>query len=97
MKNELEKELHQRGTAELSKNGIVTQVTQALSETKDGVEYLIFGELKKSKIIPIDEACAKCHFWEGKFSNFKLCQVKAGEDGKARGFTNLICPKQFVE
>jgi hypothetical protein len=96
MEKELEKELNQRGTAEIS-GGIVNQVTQALDENDAEVEFLLFGEKVKQKIIPIDEACAKCDFWKGQFATEKECQECQAEDAKARGFQKLICPEQFVD
>ena len=85
-------ELEERGTAEIS-NGMVTQVTQAISESKTEVEFLIFGELKKQGIIPIEEACARCdHCY---FATIKECQEHQARDGRARGFLILICPQQL--
>jgi hypothetical protein len=52
MDNNLRKELENRGTAEIV-DGQVLQVTQALNETEEKVEYLIFGKLQESKIILI--------------------------------------------
>jgi hypothetical protein len=95
-KNELAKELGQRGTAEIG-NGVVNQVTQALDEAESEITFLIFGEKKTQKIIPIDEACAKCNFWEGKFTTTTLCQNFQSGDAKARGFNKLVCPQQFKE
>lgn len=93
--DELIKELNTRGTAEIS-NGVVTQVTQALDETDTHVDYLLFGELKHSPIIPIEQACAKCDFWLGKYNSTSECQVSQKEDAEARGFHKMICPNQFV-
>lgn len=94
-KEDLARELEQRGTAEIV-NGVVVQATQAIDETTDRAKVLMFGELKERSIIPINEACAKCTFWEGKFANFKECQKRQGKDANARGFSIVICPKQFV-
>jgi hypothetical protein len=55
MKDSLEKELQARGTAEVS-NGIVNQVTQAIDESKNNVEMIVFGEKIKKGIIPIEQA-----------------------------------------
>jgi hypothetical protein len=94
MDDELKKELQKRGTAEIS-NGIVTQVTQAISESDKEVTFLIFGEMRKQGIIPIDEACAKCdHCY---FRTIKQCQTHQKRDAVARGFNNLICPQQFIK
>ena len=91
---ELRKELGQRGTAEIS-NGLVTQITQAISESDTEVEFIQFGILKKQGVIPIDQACAKCSFWKGKFDTINVCrQVQAG-DAQARGFHKVICPNQL--
>ena len=97
MENELKKELEQRGTAEFSSGGIITQVTQALNEIPSEVEYLIFGKLQKQAIIPIAVVCAKCDFWENKFSDITTCQQSQKKDAEARGFFKMICPNQFVE
>ena len=91
---ELRDELTKRGTAEIV-NGQVCQITQALDETSDTAKFLIFGELKEQKTIPIDEACAKCDFWKDKFSTTKLCQERQAKDARARGFRQLICPSQL--
>lgn len=89
----LENELKQRGTAEIT-DGIINQVTQAVDETETEVKFLIFGELKSQGIIPIDEACAKCdHCY---FGTVKECQEHQAKHGRARGFTKLICPQQFI-
>ena len=93
MKDELDKELELRSTAEIS-DGVVNQVTQALDETKNAAKFLVFGELKEQGIIPIDEACAKCdHCY---FDTVKACQERQGRDARARGFNQVICPQQFV-
>ena len=90
----LAKELKQRGTAEVL-NGVVTQVTQAIEEKDSEVSYLMFGELKKQGIIPIDEACAKCDHCH--FKTIRECQTFQKKEGSARGFNQLICPQQFKE
>lgn len=95
MKEELQKELEKRGTAEIS-NGQVVQVTQALSETDKEVDFLMFGERRKQKIIPIDEACAKCTR-NYRFKTKKDCQGFQAKDGKARGFNTMICPQQLAK
>jgi len=92
---ELQKELEARGTAEISK-GQVVQVTQALSETDTEVDYLIFGERRQEKIIPIDEACAKCTR-NYRFKTKKDCQDVQAKEGKARGFNTMICPQQLAK
>lgn len=92
----LEGELSKRGTADVS-SGVVNQVTQAISESESEVEFLVFGELQKKSIISIDKACANCKFWKGKLSSVKLCQERQAKDARARGFTKLICPEQFVD
>lgn len=92
----LMRELQRRGTAEIS-NGIVNQITQAVDEKEGEAQFLIFGEMTTRHIRPIVEACAKCTFWKGKFANIQLCQTKQQKDSKARGFSKLICPHQFIE
>lgn len=92
---ELAKELQKRGTAEIS-DGFVTQVTQALNETDTEADYIIFGERQKQKIIPIDEACAKCDFWKKINKTILECQAFQKQDAVARGFNKVICPEQFV-
>ncbi len=93
MKKELTEELRNRGTAEIS-DGVVTQVTQALDEGKTEVEFLMFGELRKQQIIPIEEACAKCdHCY---FPTIQQCQERQAKDARARGFNEVICPQQFT-
>ena len=92
--SELREELEKRETAEIV-NGKVCQVTQALDETEDTAKFLLYGELKEEKTIPIDEACAKCGFWKGRFKSEKLCQERQGKEAKARGFYKVICPNQF--
>lgn len=93
MVDKLKKELDQRSTAEISE-GIVNQVTQAIDEGGTEASYLMFGEMRKQGIIPIDEACAKCdHCY---FNTVKECQERQGGDAKARGFNKVICPQQFT-
>lgn len=96
IKRQLVEELQKRGTAEIV-NGEVCQVTQALDEKDDSVTYLLFGELREQRTIPIDEACSKCGFWKGKFGSERLCQQRQARGAKARGFQQLICPAQLVE
>lgn len=95
MKRDLEQELRQRGTAEVSEDGTVTQVTQALSETKNEVTLLVFGELKKIKIRSIEEVCP-CAMAKH-FKTKEDCQSSQREDAKARGFLQVICPEQFID
>lgn len=96
-KNELEKELEKRGTAEIS-NGQVLQVTQALDEQTDKVKLSIFGEIQEKRIMPIDKACSKCpNKFYRHFKSIKDCQERQKKDALARGFTQLICPEQFIE
>ncbi len=96
MNKKLIRELEQRGTAEIS-DGVISQVTQAIDESESRVSFLQFGELKSQGIIPIEEACSKCDFWEGKFANTQMCQEVQTGGAKARGFNKLICSNQFVE
>ena len=94
MKNDdIIRELKQRGTAEVV-NGEVVQATQAIDETGESVKYLMFGELREQGIIPIGEACAKCGHC--RFDTIKECQEFQGKDARARGFTQVICPSQFI-
>ena len=85
-------ELKQRGTAEIS-NGKVVQVTQALNETENSVEFLIFGEIKKQGIIPLAEACTKCD--HSYFATVDECQARQRKDAIDRGFSKLVCPNQL--
>ena len=96
MGEELIEELEKRGTAEIV-NGQVCQVTQALDETEGTAKFLIFGQLQERKTIPIDEACAKCDFWKGRYENVEQCQERQAKEGRARGFRKVICPEQFVK
>ena len=91
--SELGKELNKRGTAEVS-NGQVVQITQAIEETSDKVKYLMFGELREQEIMPVEQACAKCDHCH--FKTAKECQEFQAKEGRARGFTKLICPQQFI-
>jgi len=93
-REELEKELVLRGTAEIS-NGTVNQITQAIDEKKDEVEYLIFGELRKQGIISITEACSKCSHCH--LDTVEKCQERQVKDARARGFTQMVCPEQFKD
>jgi hypothetical protein len=97
MKKDLEKELEQRGTAEIS-NGIVTQVTQALDEKPDKVKMLVFGEQVEKGIIHIEQACAKCKDnYYVKLGGKDKCREFQKKDAEARGFSNLVCPNQFID
>lgn len=89
---ELQKELEERETAEIS-NGVVNQVTQALDESDAKVKYLIFGEQVEQGIIPIDQACAACDHCH--FDTVELCRDKQSKDARVRGFNEIICPKQM--
>ena len=92
---DLLKELSKRGTAEVSSDGVVNQVTQAIDEKPNKVRLLIFGELQEQSIVSIEEACSKCdHCY---FPTVKQCQEQQKVDVVARGFNNLICPSQFIE
>ena len=93
MPEELAKELEQRGSAEIS-NGVVNQITQALDEKETEATFLMFGEIKTESIISIDEACAKCPSLV-KDDTVEECQERQGKDARARGFTRIICPRQF--
>ena len=92
---ELRKELEARGTAELSEEGIVTQVTQAIEEKDGTARMLVFGEMTEYKYKPIDEVCAVCK--EVHFGSIKACQEAQAQDARARGFTKIICPNQFIK
>lgn len=92
MKEELSKELKKRGTAEII-NGEVYQATQAIDENKTEASFLMFGERVTKGIIPIDEACAKCD--HPHFDTVEACQERQDRDARARGFSEVICPKQF--
>jgi hypothetical protein len=95
---DLQIELEKRGTAEVSSDGIVNQVTQALDESDTKVKLLIFGELQEKVIIPIAQACGKCESWKGYGDkSIQNCQSRQKKDAQARGFRKLICPKQFVD
>jgi hypothetical protein len=93
---DIQRELEQRGTAEISSGG-VSQVTQAIDEGENSVKFLCFGELREQKIKPIEETCAVCDFWKGKFNTVAECQESQKKDAEARGFHKLICPEQFIE
>jgi uncharacterized OB-fold protein len=94
MDKELLDELTKRGTAEVV-DGKVVQITQALDEQPDKVKYTMFGELKENGIIPIAEACAKCNHKH--FPTVEECQKVQKKDAEARGFHEVVCPKQFIE
>ena len=72
---------------------LIQPATQAYVETEDTVTYSILGEARASKIIPIDECCARCdHIYYGSIDK---CQEEQGKDAKARGFNKVVCPQQF--
>ena len=96
MKEELKKELEHRGTAEIS-NGVVNQVTQAINESPTETTLLIFGQLKTLKIKPIDECCKVCDFIAKREKGIKYCRDFQKKDAEARGFHQMICPKQFID
>ena len=81
---------------EVTKAGILP-ATQAIDDSGEEARYLMFGELRKEKIIPIEEACSKCVFWKGKFDSVEKCQIFQKKDAEMRGFTKVICPDQFSE
>ena len=85
------------GVYEVFKDGKIQPATQGLVEHKDKVAYRVFGGNRVSRIIPIDEVCAECDFWKEKFASVEVCQYRQREDATARGFTKVICPKQFKE
>lgn len=101
MNDKLRKELEARRTAEIS-NGEVNQVTQAIDESPDSITFLMFGEMQKVNIMPIEKACAKC--WPNKsnkshkffHNDVKECQALQKKDGESRGFHKLICPQQII-
>ncbi len=93
MKDALKKELKKRGTAEVSKDTVM-QVTQAINESSTEATFLMFGELQKQKIMPIDKACAKCN--HRYFKTIEQCQKQQKKDAMARGFNNVVCPEQFI-
>ena len=96
--DDLIRELRKRGSAELDlNNGTVNQVTQALDEKEDEVKFLVFGDMVTRHIRPIEETCISCTFWKGKFANTQSCQTEQAKDSKARGFSKLVCPHQFIE
>jgi len=72
-------------------------VVQAVTDSKEEAKFYLFGELETKKILPIEEACAKCIFWKGRFDNIKACQKCQGGDAIIRGFSTVICPEQFIE
>jgi len=90
-------ELNERGTAEVV-NGEVLQVTQALGESPGKAKFITFGELHDCGVIPIEVACAHCHnSARVRFATVGECQARQGREAKARGFTSVVCPNQFVE
>jgi len=93
---DLMKELEARGTAEVI-NGTVVPITQALSESEDTVEYLMFGNLRREAIIPIDEACSMCDFRGSKFQTVGQCREFQAKGSKDRGFYKLICARQLKQ
>lgn len=97
MNKGIAKELSQRGTCEVI-DGKAHQVTQAIDEKQDEVTLMVFGELKNQKIRPIGECCPICDSGARKrFNSDEECQNRQKKDGADRGFTMLICPKQFID
>ena len=96
MKKDLGNELNKRGTAEIS-NGKVNQVTQAIDESPTKVKMLVFGQMLEKNIIPINDACAKCETRPKTFDTITKCQQAQKHDALARGFNEVICPKQFLD
>jgi len=74
-------------------DGKLVKATQAISEKDGKATILQFGEVVEEEYIPIEEACAGCKH-DG-FKTIKKCQEQQGKDGRARGFTTVICPHQF--
>jgi len=75
----------------------VVPVTQAIDDSENEATFLSFGELTTKKIRSIEEACSKCDFWKGRFSDTAKCQEAQGSDARGRGFSKLVCPEQFIE
>ncbi len=94
MRDELKRELDSRGSAEVI-NGKVVQVTQAINEADDSVEYLMFGELRRESVTPIAETCARCDGMNRFDGSAEKCQQHQATDARARGFHKLICPRQL--
>ncbi len=96
MNNKIIDVLQKRGAAEIV-NGKVCQVTQAIDETDSEVKYITFGNMRKQKIIPIDEACSTCQFWKNHFESTAKCQERQSKDAWNRNFFKMICPKQLQD
>ena len=77
-------------------NGQLKPATQALVETNNRAAFQILGDRQVSNIIPIEQACIGCTFWKDKFASTTDCQNRQRKDALARGFTKVICPKQFA-
>ena len=76
---------------------IVKPASQAIIEKNGKVAYEILGEQRVSSIKPIEDCCSHCDFWQhkDKFKSIKDCQQKQKREAAARGFTEVICPRQF--
>lgn len=95
--NALKKELSKRSTAELTQDGQVLQITQAIAENPKEVKMLVFGELTTKEVRPIEECCSNCDFGKRHFGSIEQCQARQSKDAKARGFSQVICPRQFID
>lgn len=61
------------------------------------VSFDFCGTLVTKHTKPIEEACAGCDFWQGKFSSIQECQASQKKDAEMRGFVRLVCPRQFID
>lgn len=77
-------------------NQQLVPVTQGIKETKDTATFLSFGDVVETRIIPIAEACKPCDFWK-RIGSRKACRKFQEKDARARGFTEVICPNQFID
>jgi hypothetical protein len=92
--DELEKELNKRGTAEIIE-GKVHQITQAIDEDEKQAKVIVFGELRKFGVKPIEECCP-CNFLKH-YSSIQECRERQKKDAIGRWFTSIICPEQLID
>ena len=69
--------------------------TQAIQESNNQVLFLLLGKPVVKEYLPIEVACSKCT--EVHFGDILKCREYQKKDATARGFTQIVCPNQFIE
>lgn len=82
----------------VDEKGKTNKATESILETGKEVSFLCCGDVVHRKIMPIEEACAKCTMsYHIRLGGKDKCRKFQKREGERRGFKDLVCPQQFIE